>query len=365
MNIAINTIYNNIGLKHNIKYINNNNKFNKNLMIELLYDNDFIPREYIYNIINNKSDKIFINFEYNKLKIDLLIYFYKKNGKEISIDKKYKKIEKIIYWIISLYELSNKNKKYISIYIYLTEYKKKIKNNCILGVKDINNAGCYITNGENGGPIIIWRNEDLYKVLTHELIHVLEFDRKLNYNKYDIDMSKLYSINNHYNIGEVYTETLALFINIIIETKYNEMDYKNIIYLIKKQKNHCYNNINKLLKLYNKCNNNTNNNKFTYFIKNINENTKNKVKEIYKQNTSVFSYYFLTCACFINIENYINFFIKNKNDNKLKLDLYINNKDIDKYINMVYKYYKILIKKIERDKQYKKKLDNSLKMSYI
>lgn len=358
MNVFINTIYNNIGLKNNIKYIKINKKFNKKFMIKLLHDNDFIPEEYINDIINNKSDKLIINFEYKKLNIDLLIYFYKKNGKKISKENMKKKIEKIIYWIISLYELSNKKKRYISIYIYLTEYKKKIENNCILGVKDINNAGCYITDGKNGGPIIIWRNEDIYKVLTHELIHVLEFDKKLNYIKYDVDMSKLYSINNHFNIGEVYTETLSLLINIIIETKYNELDYNNIFYIIKKQKEHCYNNVNKLLKLYHKCNNN---NKFNYFIKN--NKTKNK-EEIYNQNTSVFSYYFLTCGCFINIEEYINFFFKNKN-NKLKLDLYINNEETDKYINLVYNYYKILIKKIEKEKKYNKKMDNSLKMSYL
>lgn len=90
------------------------------------------------------------------------------------------------------------NNKYLEIWLYPSNYKKKIPSTNIITPDDINSGLSHIIE-DNNGIIYIWRKEELLKVLLHEIIHSFRMDRYKNINV------------------EAYTELFALICNIHLE----------------------------------------------------------------------------------------------------------------------------------------------------
>lgn len=108
-------------------------------------------------------------------------------------------IEKILLRITMMRNLFH-NKKPLSVWIFLSNYKKKIPYNKVLCCDNVNSGSSttYLYNNDNG-VICIWRKEELYKVLIHELFHAFRID------------------NSFPNPVEAYTEYHALIFNIFFE----------------------------------------------------------------------------------------------------------------------------------------------------
>lgn len=142
-------------------------------------------------------------------------YSYRVNFPNFSVDLnihcKNENIEELLYHILEVLRFMmsiDDNKKSFSLHIYLTDYKKSLS------------RGSYTPENVNSGStdrndtIIIWRKEDILKVLIHEIIHLLGFDNVednediINYynEKYGLENKKL-------NIYEAYTEVWALLIH--------------------------------------------------------------------------------------------------------------------------------------------------------
>ena len=112
----------------------------------------------------------------------------------------YKKcIQKILLRITMMRSLFD-NKKPLDIWIFLSNYKKIIPSNKILCSDNVNSGSSttYLYNNDNG-VICIWRKEEIYKVLVHELFHAFRID------------------NAFPNPVEAYTEYHALIFNIFFE----------------------------------------------------------------------------------------------------------------------------------------------------
>jgi len=189
--------------------IKNNINFNiqlyniKNIKI---INTSFIPNN-IYNYIKKYCKYMFkTNYYYNNYKISIKYY---SNNNNINIIKKI--IKNIIQRCIFMFQITNIYKN-INIKIYDTPYKKNLpcyKCNKILTENNINSGLSYDNN------IIIFRNEELLKVLIHELIHILDIDCK------DENYIHKKNILNYFNINELlinesYVETWAIIINIYI-----------------------------------------------------------------------------------------------------------------------------------------------------
>lgn len=149
--------------------------------------------------MSDKRKKYFIN-NYNNLwksnHNNTNIYLFLKNNNI----QKWKKDLKIMFWRVNFMRELVHNKKQQDIWIYPSNYKKtipKIKN---ITTDDIN-SGCTISYlySDNNGTILIWRKEELLKVLLHELIHSFKID------------------TNYPNPIEAYTELNALYTNIYLE----------------------------------------------------------------------------------------------------------------------------------------------------
>jgi hypothetical protein len=211
-----------------------------------------------------------------------------------------------------------------------------------LGPREIN-SGLTLVPFINGTPptIVIFREEEIEKVLLHELVHATKHDRSLkNPDSIDNDVKCIFNISKstQINFGETYTETVALIINSIFNSILQKIPIEIII---KNEIKFSIIQCSKIMNFYGI----TNINKFfcddCCFIKS------EKTKWIEK--TSVLSYFFLKTANILNLDYFIkNFWMIDG----LKTDEFINSKNIFNFIKETFSKHKNLF--LMGDKKIKK-----------
>ena len=233
----------------------------------------------------------------------------------------------------------------MTLYIILSNINKNLINEkYILNGDNINSGLCSLT------YIYIWREEELLKVLIHEMLHYFKLDKyEIGFKDYRNEINIILG-DNKYNLilNEAYTELLALLINIIIYIKLNIKEDKKIeifYEILKKEVINSYNNVIKILDYYNI-------NKFEELYNNNN----------FNQRSNIFSYIIIKFLLIFNIEK-LNIFYKDKD--KIK----INNGDINNFvlivkeildINKNYKYINLINLKLNKEKNFNK---NNLKLT--
>ena len=232
--------------------------------------------------------KYVYNVEFTIDKRIIQIFLFTDDKKEIN--KKY--IMMVIVWlkIVSKYS-SNNCTKHLNIYLYLTDLQKKIPNKGDLGVEHVNSgfsmAGCL-----NKNQITVFRKEEWFKVFIHETIHAfnLHFDISINESIKNF-LKQKYNLNIDYCAFEAYCECWAIIWNSMFHA-----------YLKSKSFNNFLNNFNSI---YNAEYNFTNN-QCSKLIRHIGFDN-NLYKKDYKENTAVFSYFFLKRNLLFNIDEFLNF----------------------------------------------------------
>lgn len=129
--------------------------------------------------------------------------------------------------IINLFDNITNKKNTFQLYLYLSNHKKVIDNkSSSIGPKSIN-SGFTLP----GYYIVLFRREELLKVLIHEIIHYLkldifQFQDKIKYIYDDINLSDKLT-----NPNEAYTEFLAIILYIYFIYKQLKPNYSFIKYL--------------------------------------------------------------------------------------------------------------------------------------
>ena len=90
--------------------------------------------------------------------------------------------------------------------------KKFPKKNEILGPNEVNSGLTFLDVHKNG-DIILYRKEELLKVLIHELIHSNLIDEKIIFSGSINEFSKLFCVNYNILLNEAFTESFATIIN--------------------------------------------------------------------------------------------------------------------------------------------------------
>lgn len=309
----------------------------KNVKVDV--DTHFLPdkiRLYINNEIKYKYE---INYKYNKKKINIQYFSKEKNKKKI--------IKLILKRVLFMYNITNKFIN-INLIIYDTPYKKRFncsnhKNCDKLNTINVNSGFSYTNN------IVIFRKEELLKLVIHEMIHALDVDVKYENKKNKDELLDMFCIDKtNVLINESYVETWATILNIFMV-----LYEKNILKLdlfkkyIKDEEIFGLYQSSKLCKYYNI-------NKFDLIYK-INNICKIKMED----NVNIFSYHIIKT---VNLSN-INEFIKIFRHKKYIMNKTYNYKD---YIMFIIKYFKTIDKTMNSTIE---NLDNnynlSLKMTKI
>lgn len=309
-----------------------------------LIDSEFIPDKIAEYIRENIKYKYVISYNYKNNIINIEYYFSKKKE---NIDLFKTIVKRIIFMML----ISNTYKN-LNIEIYDTPFKKTF--NCNnhkkcgkLTQNNVNSGLSYLNN------IVIFRREEMLKLLIHELIHALDIDNKFE-NIKDIEkILEIYNVN-HSNliINESYVETWAIIINIFLviheKEKYEKKNKIKVFReLIKKEIVHSFQQSSKLCVYYNI-------DDFNKIYRKNNNNVK------YVDSVNTFSYHIIKT---INLNN-INNFIKNFSDNVYVLPKKYN---FNKYILFIIKYNETIINKINYILQHTKQNKNlkSITMSSI
>jgi len=350
-----------------IKLIKKTEKYKRRINIKIS-ENKYFTRMmkkiiYIhgkYNKIDNYSYKqININLQDNSYfigknirnKIKLLKNVYEihsdKNLIVVVTNKKYCKIEervkKTIHIINTLKKLFGRENAYQKLTIYDINQNKNLpkKINDTIGPENCNSGYCNVLYNENiNGDIVLYRNEEFYKVLIHESIHAnfIDYNIILQQKKHNLDNE----ICTDYNIllNEAFTETFACLINSVFIYYYTKIDI-NIIF-----KNEIKFMLNNFIKLMNH-----------YGINNLKDIiVKNKCKRYFKQKTNVFSYYILKTINYL----YINDFLSIMKVHSNKFYCIKNNKFNKNYVNFIFQKIMYLNKYIKNQKMNDYKLKLSL-----
>lgn len=246
-------------------------------------DSRFISKSLVNKIKKKMNHSFLVNFKNNRIIIT--------NNKDHVDYQLFMKLVNAINLIKKIVGNSDPN----NICIWLSDYKKRYpKKGEIIGSDNVNSGSCEIYNYKNG-DIYIWRREEVRKVLIHELLHSLKIDYEIsNSGHLDNKIKNDFNVNRDININEAYAESLATIINCMIIAIEKKKDYKYFKKLIEKEVNYSEGQVNRLLE-------------FNGF-NNLTELKRKKIdNKIFKQNSSIFSYYIMKTALINNLDEYNKF----------------------------------------------------------
>jgi hypothetical protein len=347
---------------HNYPYQNNISIYKKeelhdgtSILSHVFKNSDYISETVIKYIKSHLTKYYLIEYDNN-----IIYYFVKSPTKKINKD--INELCRLIYTMKILFNRTNKNNKQI-LYYFPTPLKKRINSNThILGVNECNTGYSHLESlyekkkdihcCHSNGNIYIFRKEEHYKVLIHELIHSCYKDRDMILSDENELFSKNFCINQQILLNESYTETIATILNLF---------YLHIILYNNKSKSKINNksqnknkNMNILELMY------INETKYSFYtmakilnfykINSINDFTKYSNQKgcntVFLQETNVFSYYIVKPLLLYNISKFSDF-LKKYTDN-----FSVVSKDCVKYFS------KMILNIIHDDK----KIQNIIKM---
>ncbi|AYV76057.1 MAG: hypothetical protein Terrestrivirus4_105 [Terrestrivirus sp.] len=260
---------------------------NRKYLHDLLYSNQFIPLDVQHSIESND----FIIQEIKSHDFELIIYNYTNNDNADSVDVN--KIIHIIYIMIEINKLvmrsKDVSKKIPNIILILGKQRKQIspENNYDEGIlcpSNINSGSSIM-----GINVMIWRKEEVHKVLFHELIHFFGFDFHSHNHGY-AELRKY--VMDTYNVrvvdspNESYTECIATIIHSLFVSFYTHKSFSDVF---RYELLFTLYQVSKILSFYK--------------ISTIDE----LGYKIITQTTSVFSYFFIKGLLLFNIDKVFDF----------------------------------------------------------
>jgi len=245
-------------------------------------DTHFCSREIVSAMEREVKSITLYRFKYNNNVINLYVY-----ANEYPIENILVKLTKC-FILMELTQIKDIER---NIYFYPSTYKKELRLGYDLSPKNVNSG---FTNfiGNIGSNIYIFREEDSDKVFLHECIHSLNLDFATSYSR-DLDKFILANtlVNSNINLAESYTDLYAILINSLVDSCYSKVDYREIIATeVLWQKKVVY-----------------------HILKHMGFSSldqlfvrKDKEKDtLFRQSTSVFSYYIIKLVLFSNLEYFL------------------------------------------------------------
>jgi hypothetical protein len=298
---ALKKIFNNIELSENVYHLvdekRNDMKLKDTVMkypSYLIWDET--KKLIIDSLTKSKEQYIYKQYEYSFYNIKGTITFYCDIKYQDTFDSIIQRIIRIVGFYV---EYTMNHTKLPDITIYYIDNNKMLPSDSrdkVLGKDVINSAF------KNNNDIVIYRNEELFKLLTHELIHYYDIDSFVKEDtRTSVALLKIYNIEKQKNqdlkVYEAYTEAIATVLNIIFSIKTLNVDilYKELVFSL------------------------TQNAKiFNYFgIKDSKDiYRKPRQPELFKQNTAAFEYHYLKAKFVLNFNHLLELINRNRPSQK-------------------------------------------------
>jgi hypothetical protein len=183
----------------------------------------------------------------------------------------------------------------LQIDIILSSFKKRISQGKPLDQYNINSGVTSFAGSTNDLKILIFRREEVAKVLIHELLHALRMDDAMQPLSSDT-VSLHFGSTTSLNINESFTETYASLLNLVLATLAQDKGISYFRQLLRKESLFLKHQASKVLSSIGF---NTNDGKLLL------------VKD-YKETTNIISYYILKYINFKNIDDFCDFLLLHK-----------------------------------------------------
>ena len=184
-------------------------------------------------------------------------------------------------------QTNNNCSKNLEIKVFLAPHKKMLPANKtdILGSNEVN-TGFSTIGCRSHAAITIYREEEWFKVLIHELFHNLDLDfSDMDISKIKKNLYKIFKLQSEYEIAETYTEMWGRIINVVVTCVIKSDSFNNFLQLFMKS-----------MELERQ---------FTLKQAAIILDRITNVKE-YREESNIFCYYILTAALFNNYLHFLN-----------------------------------------------------------
>ena len=279
---------------------------------------------------DNKIKQIHVSHNINNFKVDIFLNLFPSN-KKVNINQC---ITYIITWLTLCSKYTSaKCIKSLTLYVFFTPFKKKLPGALehTLGAKHVNSG---VTNScKIDGEIVVYREEEWFKVFIHETMHAFGFDFS-NTSMVDVKnkMVKIFNIDSDFLIYEAYSETWARLLNCIFcgfKNLKNKKDEKSFIINV----DFCFELERKFSSFmsvkildFMKCK----------YIDLIESNKNDKMMGKYRENSNVLAYYVIT-SIFMN--SYQEFVVWcDSNDLGIVGNVEFSNDKIYSFIEFIHKY---------------------------
>lgn len=195
---------------------------------ETVISSSFASQKVVHSVKNLKK-KVIITLNNGFMNVKIIVY----HNSNRDLSELIKKIVAYTQYIISFSDLQ----KVIEINIYLTGLKKT-KSSSIPTKDSVNSGSCL--NNDDFSRINIWRKEELLKVLVHELIHSLCYDKYSDTSEIIEHYKNSYNLSSdRMNTGEAYTEIWANIVNCYLISRMYNRSERNFYKLLSIERAFC------------------------------------------------------------------------------------------------------------------------------
>jgi hypothetical protein len=284
-----------------------------------------------------------LTYTFQLLKRTITIHFLIEDDKpELHINKYNTYVDHILAWLYIANEYASRTcSTTLTIFIYHTSLTKELPHSTV-EVLDENNVNTAFTRScPTNSEIVVFREEEWFKVLIHETFHNLTLDfSDMNVSDCHARILSIFPVNSEVNLFEAYTEFWARIMNVLfcsyLNTK-NKHDLDaflgNTEYFINMESIYSFFQLVKVLRFMN------------IEYRNLYEKTdiaQNIRDTMYKEDTNVLSYYVITVILIYNYQSFLGWCKTNNTEMLQFKKTSANQKSFCDFIEKKYKVSKML-----------------------
>jgi len=320
----------------------------------------FLSREMREHIKNNSKKTLMFECKINQRDIRLCFILFKHHvgcGEESVLY--YKTYAHRVFMWLHMVSLNSQCVESLDIYIYLTPFKKQLPEKKIEVIGPVNANTGYTYRCEKKNEIVIYREEEWFKVLLHETMHAFgnDFvtDIDINGSKYGAmssDLKQIFSLPPQIDIqlSETYSEIWARIMNVAFQTYFKNPPSLESRTANQYKKNfEFYLHLESVFSLY-QCIKILDFMGINYqILVDESEHSKKMMRSFYRENTHVFAYYVLTSILLHSHNDFLSWCIKNNGDGLNMFKIKATQHDFVKLITSCYKKNDLLQKIVETE----------------
>lgn len=268
------------------------------------FNSNSFPKEIRQSIDDNSSTEILYTFSLFNRNINLF-FIVEESIDRIKIETYNKHIDNIVMWLYILNEYGSKKcSKNFTTYFYFTKLEKKTPDSNIDIIDQIHVNTGFTTTCPVDSEIVIFREEEWFKVFMHETFHNFALDfSDMNNAVCHRTILNIFNVNSQVNIYEAYTEFWAEIMNIVfcsflsLKKKEDEEEFlTNCEFLINFERTYSFFQMVKALDFMGL--------KYTDLYHKKHESTGIRSK-LYKENTNVLAYYVIKTIMLNNYQSFL------------------------------------------------------------